>query len=430
MKRKRLKVFLLCLLCLGMASQTISAALPTYQEQFSETTASLISRMQSKKITDEIDQYHIDNTKDFMFLYKGLTDLDGIEIFENLESIILFGNKLEKFPENLSSLSNLKELSIGGEDTLTEALLPSSMAGFTALEKFGLPSNFRLHEMPAVVKTIPSLKELNLAYCSIDNLSKEDELYLRSLPVAKLNDQEVKMLTSGGVSIGNDLTINSFPILSQSRDYSVAVNIVYTMTKPNGETITITPSFDADGNVVIDKSVFTEVGSYQFIAVINDATGMLDQSTYSYKFYVSDTPSANLINLVLHGSAKMELTVGDSFNDPGATATDFNGPLPVTVTGKVDTSRAGTYIITYSAGNTYETKSITREVVVKEKGSSTTPTTPGTSTPNGSGSTTNSNPSTSPATGDNNTTPWTAIVTLSGLVSLYLIVDRKRRSHN
>ena len=63
--------------------------------------------------------------------------------------------------------------------------------------------------------------------------------------------------------------------------------------------------------------------------------------------------------ITLAGSSTINLTVGDSFTDPGATATDdVDGDitLSITASGIVDTSTAGTYVITYSvtdtAGNT------------------------------------------------------------------------------
>ncbi|MBQ8599818.1 MAG: polysaccharide deacetylase family protein [Clostridia bacterium] len=74
--------------------------------------------------------------------------------------------------------------------------------------------------------------------------------------------------------------------------------------------------------------------------------------------------------LTLAGDAEMSLTRGDSFTDPGVSALDnYDGDLAakVTVTGEVDTSRAGTYTLTYnvtdSSGNAAH--SATRTVKVK-----------------------------------------------------------------
>ncbi len=63
--------------------------------------------------------------------------------------------------------------------------------------------------------------------------------------------------------------------------------------------------------------------------------------------------------VTLNGAAAMQLTVGDAFTDPGATATDnVDGDLTAKIveTGSVDTTTVGSYTLTYSAtdaaGNT------------------------------------------------------------------------------
>jgi surface protein len=77
----------------------------------------------------------------------------------------------------------------------------------------------------------------------------------------------------------------------------------------------------------------------------------------------------------LTGSQTINLTVGDSFSDPGATASDaVDGTLTssITTSGSVDASSTGTYTLTYSvsdaAGNS---ASITRTVIVSAASSST-----------------------------------------------------------
>ena len=72
--------------------------------------------------------------------------------------------------------------------------------------------------------------------------------------------------------------------------------------------------------------------------------------------------------ITLTGSSTINLTVGDTYTDAGATATDdVDGDLTSSITssGAVDTSSAGTYVITYSvtdaAGNT---TTLTRTVIV------------------------------------------------------------------
>ena len=61
-----------------------------------------------------------------------------------------------------------------------------------------------------------------------------------------------------------------------------------------------------------------------------------------------------VISCALTGSSTINLTVGDTFTDPGATATDnVDGDLTssITTSGSVDTSTAGTYTISYNVSD-------------------------------------------------------------------------------
>ncbi len=73
----------------------------------------------------------------------------------------------------------------------------------------------------------------------------------------------------------------------------------------------------------------------------------------------------------LFGDEKVTLTVGDKYEELGAIATDnIDGDITskIKVTGSVDTTKAGTYKITYTVTDSSNNKnSITREVIVNEK---------------------------------------------------------------
>jgi hypothetical protein len=60
--------------------------------------------------------------------------------------------------------------------------------------------------------------------------------------------------------------------------------------------------------------------------------------------------------LILNGSGSITVAYGSIYNDAGATCIDNTACNPVTTSGSVNTSQAGTYVITYSAtdiaGNT------------------------------------------------------------------------------
>ena len=59
--------------------------------------------------------------------------------------------------------------------------------------------------------------------------------------------------------------------------------------------------------------------------------------------------------ITLTGSSTINLTVGDTFTDPGATATDdIDGNITssISISGSVDTSTAGTYTLSYNVSDT------------------------------------------------------------------------------
>jgi uncharacterized protein len=74
-------------------------------------------------------------------------------------------------------------------------------------------------------------------------------------------------------------------------------------------------------------------------------------------------PGAPVVTLT--GDAVMTVECRGTFVDPGATATDEEfGPLPVAVSGTVDTTACGSYTLTYSATNSFTSASVTRTVNV------------------------------------------------------------------
>lgn len=76
--------------------------------------------------------------------------------------------------------------------------------------------------------------------------------------------------------------------------------------------------------------------------------------------------------MTLNGLPTMTVECHGTFEDPGAWANDDElGALPVTVSGTVDTSRCGSYELTYSADNGFHTTTLTRIVNVVD---TTTPT--------------------------------------------------------
>lgn len=115
--------------------------------------------------------------------------------------------------------------------------------------------------------------------------------------------------------------------------------------------------------------------------------------------------------ITLNGDTSMALNVGDTYNEKGATATDeIDGDITskIVISGTVNTSKAGTYTVTYTVTNS-NGKSVTvkRTIVVKTKEKPETNTTPkNETTPSGNttNNTTNANNTTKNENSVNNTT--------------------------
>ena len=75
-------------------------------------------------------------------------------------------------------------------------------------------------------------------------------------------------------------------------------------------------------------------------------------------------PSSPVITL--NGESPLTVEAFTTFTDPGATAHDDQGPLPVSVVGSVDVNSPGDYTLTYSATNGYATTTVTRVVHVQD----------------------------------------------------------------
>ncbi|MBV1888510.1 MAG: DUF5011 domain-containing protein, partial [Urechidicola sp.] len=117
-----------------------------------------------------------------------------------------------------------------------------------------------------------------------------------------------------------------------------------------------TASDNIDGNltssIVTTGSVDTNTaGVYQITYNVSDAAG--NNATPVIRT-VNVNPDTTAPVITLNGAATINLTVGDSYADQGATATDnIDGNLTssIVTTGSVDTNTAGVYQITYNVSD-------------------------------------------------------------------------------
>ncbi len=123
-------------------------------------------------------------------------------------------------------------------------------------------------------------------------------------------------------------------------------------------------SWNIEGDV---QFMSTEPSSEHFLEPIKDS--IFSQYGAYAKLGEKDSFDTTPPVITLKGSQTMTLRVGDKFADPGAIATDNkDGKVNVNVSGTVDTTKAGTYTITYTATDKAGNKVIkTRTVIIKKK---------------------------------------------------------------
>jgi len=142
----------------------------------------------------------------------------------------------------------------------------------------------------------------------------------------------------------------------------------------------VTATNDVDGNITSSITTSGTVnaetaGTYSISYSVSDAAGNT-ASVVQRTVIIADI-TAPVITLI--GSSKINLTVGATFSDPGATASDNvdgNITSSITTSGTVNAGTAGTYTISYSvsdaAGNTASVVQRTVTIIAATTGADTT----------------------------------------------------------
>jgi thiol-disulfide isomerase/thioredoxin len=116
---------------------------------------------------------------------------------------------------------------------------------------------------------------------------------------------------------------------------------------------------DISANITVGGAVDTSiVGTYALTYDVSDAAGNVAQVIRTVTVESAPVVDTTAPVITLSGDALVTITVGDTYNDAGATARDDidnDGSVIITVGGTVDTNTAGTYTLTYNfsdeAGN-------------------------------------------------------------------------------
>ncbi len=125
------------------------------------------------------------------------------------------------------------------------------------------------------------------------------------------------------------------------------------------EGFTAIDNYDGD---LTEQVICTEVDG-QVIYTVSDSSGNTTTVSRTIRYFDPTPPE-----LQLNGERIIVLNTGNQYNEPGFTASDdCDGDLTaaVTVSGELNTDRAGTYTLTYSVTNAYgDTTTLERTVYV------------------------------------------------------------------
>ena len=209
------------------------------------------------------------------------------------------------------------------------------------------------------MKTLKILSILVFAVFLVSTVAAFGDVY------GEWTDQSQSMSIVEGESVDFNFDFFSMdaPITININLYDSQFNLVYSfedntvITNPctqGGEPISGTACYT--GQETIDPSVYSTSGFYELIMTYSDAD---DYSTsHSLSLSVTAISDTNIPVITLLGDNPVTVIQDTTYTDAGATASDIeDGDLTasIIVTGSVDTSTLGTYVLTYNvqdaAGN-------------------------------------------------------------------------------
>ncbi len=161
---------------------------------------------------------------------------------------------------------------------------------------------------------------------------------------------------AAGNSASENRTVNvnadtTPPVITLNGNATVDVNVGGTYTEL-GATATDNVDGDLTSSIVISGTVDTNTaGVYTITYSVSDSSGNSDSVDRTVNVIEDTTPPV----ITLSGASVIDLNVGDTYNELGATATDnVDGDLTanIIITGTVDTNTAGVYTVTYSVSDT------------------------------------------------------------------------------
>ena len=165
-----------------------------------------------------------------------------------------------------------------------------------------------------------------------------------------------------------DPTDNQAPTITLNGPASITIS-VGTAYNDAGATANDPEDGDLTADIVVVNPVNTAVaGNYTITYNVSDSEGLAAQQV-TRTVIVQEEAVNNLPTITLNGAATITITVGDAYNDLGATASDVeDGDLTssIVVVNNVNPMVAGNYTVTYNVtdGNGGAATQVTRTVIV------------------------------------------------------------------
>ena len=203
----------------------------------------------------------------------------------------------------------------------------------------------------------------NLSNWCVNNITTEPEAFSSGSPLEESN----KPVWG---SCPSSITDSTPPVIALNGSSIVRLYVGDSWTDP-GATATDDVDGDLTSSISITGTVDTStVGTYTLTYSVADAASNAASTTRTVivnQAVISDTTPPVI---TLNGESTLQLTVGDTWSDPGATATDeTDGDLTsaISISGTADTSTIGTYTLVYSvADSASNVASTTRTVIVNQ----------------------------------------------------------------
>ncbi len=216
--------------------------------------------------------------------------------------------------------------------------------------------------------TNPSAEYEEEGYHAVDNHDGD----VTALVKREENDGTVSYTVTD--SSGNSITVEReivykdviAPVITLNGETEISLNVGGTYTEP-GYSATDECDGDLSQNVTVEGTVDCSTnGVYTISYKVTDSSGNEGEVLRTVKVLDLSAPV-----ITLNGDREVYVHLGDAYVEPGYQAVDnVDGDVnaKVTIDGKVDTSRVGSYSITYLASDSSgNTSSETRNVYVYEK---------------------------------------------------------------